>query len=92
MYIAFLSGTSPYILWSLSSETLKHSLNYSESESTEVYKDWFISIYDVCGLYHSVTSLLNQCKVCTDTQILFGPSLTQRIFLLLAFIVFSYII
>lgn len=54
MYIAFLLGTSPYIPWSLSSETLKHSLNCSESESTEVYKDWIISIYDVCGLYQYI--------------------------------------
>lgn len=54
MYTAFLFGTTLYILWSLSSETLKHFLNCSESESTEVYKDWIISIYDVCGLYQYI--------------------------------------
>lgn len=55
MYIAFLLGRSLCILWSLSSETLKHFLNCPESENTEVYKYWIIiSIYDVCGLYQHI--------------------------------------
>lgn len=50
MYIAIFLGTSLYIFWSLSSSS-EVLFKCSELESTEVYKDWFISIYDVCGLY-----------------------------------------
>ena len=50
MYIAFF----PVYIWSLSPEALKHFLKCSESESTEVDKDWFISIYDVYRLYQYI--------------------------------------